>query len=84
MSFEANTLARFKALAALPKECQLQRRILQGRMCLLVSCPSSAIADSLWRNQYQLAEPLQETALAERAIIVHQGRVWHPAFREQQ
>jgi hypothetical protein len=82
MSVEATALARFKALAAIPNECQLERRIIQGKLCLRVDCPSSAIADTLWRNQYTLVEPLKELGLAERAVILHRGRVWHPAFRD--
>lgn len=82
MSVEANALERFKVLAAIPDECQLERRLIQGQLCLRVDCPSSAMADSLWRNQYTLVEPLKELGLAERAVILHRGRVWHPAFRD--
>ncbi len=82
MSVEANALARFKVLAALPDECRLERRILQGKLCLLVDCPDSAIAERLWRNQYTLVDPAKALALAERSIILHKGRVWHPAYRD--
>lgn len=84
MSFEANILERFKALAALPAECQIERQLIQGKLCLLVNCSSSATADILWRNQYQLAAPLTDLGLAERCIILYRGRVWHPAFRNQE
>lgn len=84
MSLEANTIARFKALAAIPEECQLERRIIQRRLCLLIDCPTSATANRLWRNQYQLTEPLKELTLAERCVILYKGRVWHPAFHDRQ
>lgn len=84
MSLEANAIARFKALAAIPDACQLERRIIQERLCLLIDCPNSAIANTLWRNQNQLTEPLRELTLAERCIILYKGRVWHPAFHDLQ
>lgn len=84
MSFEINILQRFKALAALPAECQLERRMIQGKLCLLVNCGDAATAYSLWCNQSQLVAPLTELGLAERCIIQHQGRVWHPAFRDRE
>lgn len=82
MNLEAKAFARFKVLAAIPDGCRLERQIIQGKLCLLVNCPNSMIADSLWRNQHQLAEPLRELGLAERGIIRYKERVWHPAFRD--
>ena len=83
MGLETYAIARFRALAVIPETCQLEREIVQGKLCLLVDCPDSATADSLWRNQHQFTEPLKELALAERCIILHQGRVWHPSFGDR-
>jgi hypothetical protein len=84
MNLEANAIARFRHLAVIPDECRVERRLVQGKLCLIVDCPNPELADRLWRNQHQLVAPLGELALGERAIVHCKGRVWHPAFRDAQ
>lgn len=82
MSLETLALERFHSMAGLPAGCQLERQVLQGKLCLLVNCPTRDVANHLWRNQYQLIPPLKELGLADRAIVMHDGRVWHPAYHD--
>jgi hypothetical protein len=82
VSLEAKALEQFRTLAAIPDTCRLERRLIQERLCMTVDCPSPAMADRLWRNQYQLVDLLRELALAERYVILCKGRVWHPSFRD--
>jgi len=83
VTLETNALSRFKTLAAIPEDCQLERRMVQEQLCLFVDCPDPDTADNLWRNPYKLAVPLKTLGLAQKCVITYRGRVWHPAFRDQ-
>lgn len=83
MSLEANLIQRFREFTELPPECQLERRLIQQKVCLMVDCPNGAIANQLWRNQSSLAAALEILAMGDRCIILCQGKVWHPAFHDR-
>lgn len=61
-------------------QCKLSRGLVEGSLTLLLDCPNSAFAESLYGSRKILKQTLGETGFAEQIIILVKGRAYFPAL----